>query len=243
MKNNYKYSAMLVAVSSVLAALSAKAANTFYAPGDLVLFFQQQGGANTVYANLGAATGFRGTASGASDGTNSINFLNLNTTLTSAFGTGWASDPTVYAGLAGNFSNSGTSLTVTDGDPALTLYVSASRDNVGTVGQASSAGYTVVTNTGMATAGSAMLNQHSAFENNYDSLVTISPTGTSTIDENNTFLGESIQGPAFGIFGSGVQQAGDAGSFGPIGEAGKDFPDKSPAQEPFVKAPMKAPSP
>src|ERR1035437_10340597 len=130
MKQTIKHFALLVASSSLLAAVSASAANTFYAPGDLVLFFQQAGGSNTVYADLGnAATQFRGATAGADSTTTRLNFLDLNTTLTSAFGAGWASDPTVYAGLGGVYSTNNTSSALVNGDPYRTLYVSAPRDS------------------------------------------------------------------------------------------------------------------
>ena len=49
-----------------LTVLPVGAANTAYTPGDLVLYFQKEGGANTVYVSLGnTATVFRGAATGA----------------------------------------------------------------------------------------------------------------------------------------------------------------------------------
>ena len=147
MKHTIKRSALLAASSSLLAAFSAPAANSFYAPGDLMLTFQKVGSTNTVYANLGnAATLYRGAAAGP-DAANSINFLNLSSTLTSAFGAGWASDTGIYAGLSGVQAISSTSNALVDGDPARTLYVSAPRYDVGTVGIANSSGWTVANNT------------------------------------------------------------------------------------------------
>lgn len=222
MKQHIKKYALVLASSTALAALPANAANTFYAPGDLVLYFQQEGGTNTVYANLGNATSYRGTAAGAADGTNNINFLDLNTTLTSAFGATWASDPAVYAGLAGVFStNSTNATTVVDGDPYRTLYVSASRTDVGTVGQARSAGYVVNTNTGMTDGAQGIFAQNHVFETTYDSLVTVAPIGDSRIDDYNPFVQPGLQDTAFNIFGGGVQQAGSAGTFGTFGDAGE----------------------
>jgi hypothetical protein len=224
MKNKFTRCALLIASSSIVAAFSASAANSFYAPGDLVLFFQKEGDTNTVYSNLGSAAGFRGTAAGAADGVNQINFLNLNTTLTSAFGAGWASDPQVYAGLAGVFNTNSTNSTVTNGDSSRTLYVSAARQNVGTVAEASSAGYTVNTDTGMSTGANSIFAQNNVFEVNYDVQSVVSPTVTSQIDDKNTFLVAGQQGVAFGIFGSGVQQVGTTGTFGTFGDAGEvDF--------------------
>jgi hypothetical protein len=220
MKNTFKRCALLMASSSILAAFSASAANSFYAPGDLVLTFQKEGDTNTVYANLGSAAGFRGTASGAAGGTNQLNILDLSSTLTSAFGSQWASDTAIYAGLAGVFSTNDTNSIITNGDPARTLYVSASRNNVGTVGAASSSGYTVNTNSGMTTGASGILTQNNAFETNYDAQVTVSLTSASQIDNMNPFLSTGIQGTAFNIFGGGVQQVGSDSSFGTFGPAG-----------------------
>lgn len=222
MKSTLAKQTLVAACTTLMVAFSASGANSFYAPGDLVLTFQQEGGTNTVYANLGSAAGFRGTAAGASDGTNSINFRDLNSSLTSAFGSGWASDPTIYAGLAGVWGTSATASnnTLVDGDPNRTLYVSASRDNVGTVGVASSAGYTVNTNTGMTSGSSGLTQQNNVFETQYDSMITVSPTSVSQIDDLNPFLAPGLQGTAYNIFGGGVQQAGSASTFGTFGEAG-----------------------
>ena len=49
MKNHPRLgSAFSAAILAMLAIGGANAANTLYAPGDLLLYFQQQGGANTV---------------------------------------------------------------------------------------------------------------------------------------------------------------------------------------------------
>ncbi len=205
------------AVIAVVAPV-ASAANSFYAPGDLVLFFQKNGGSNTVYANLGPATAFRGTAAGP-DVASSVNFQDINTVLISAFGPGWENDPTVYAGLAGVFSATQTSSLVTSGDPTRTAYVSQSRQHVGTAGQAGSAIETIGGNTAMTTLAAGIFSQNNIFENEYDALAVVSPTGTSFIDEQNTFLGGN-QGAAFETFAAGVQQQGATGSFGTLGAAG-----------------------
>jgi hypothetical protein len=220
MKNKFKHCALLTAVTSVVSVFSATAANTFYAAGDLMLFFQKEGSSNTVYADLGSAAGFRGTAAGAADGTNRINFLNINTTLTSAFGAGWASDPQVYAGLAGVFNSNSTNSIVTYGDPSRTLYVSAARDSVGTVGEAGSTGYTVMTDTGMSAGANGIIMQNNVFATMYDAQVTVSLTSDSKIDDMNPFLIPGQQGTAFNIFGGGVQQVGSAGSIGTFWDAG-----------------------
>lgn len=223
MKNTIKRSALLVASSSLLAAFSATAANTFYAPGDLVLTFQKVGSTNTVYANLGnAATLYRGDAAGP-DAANRINFLDLNTTLTSAFGAGWASDTGIYAGLSGVQAISNTSTTLVNGDPARTLYVSSPRYGVGTVGVANSSAWTVATNTLMTSAAQDINAQNNVLANNYSVGVTISTTDISLIDDKQpitVFQGNNIQGTGFQAFDGGVQQAGSATSFGDFSPAG-----------------------
>lgn len=224
MKQQFKRHALLMACSSLLAAFPVNAANSFYAPGDLVLYFQKEGATNTVYANLGnAANLYRGSAAGAADGVNNINFLNLNTTLTGAFGSGWASDSSVYAGLAGVFSTNVTNNILTDRDPSRTLYISRSRDDVGTVGLANSNTWDLVTagNTTMSAGATGITGQNTAFETNYDAQVAISPTSVSTIDDQNPFLVPGQQGNAFSAFEGGVQQRGTGSSFGSFGDAGE----------------------
>lgn len=198
----------------------ANAANTLYAPGDLVLFIQQEGGSNTIYANIGnSATVFRGAAAGADAGS-SLNILDLSTTLTSAFGAGWASDPTIYVGLAGVWGTSATNGTLQNGDPQRTLYVSQARNSLGDIYTQNSAGYTVNTNTGMTTAANDIYAMNQAFENNYEGTITIAPVGTSLIDDYNPFLAPGIQDTAFEVFGGGVQQAGTAGDLGSLTSEG-----------------------
>ncbi|MCX6875804.1 MAG: PEP-CTERM sorting domain-containing protein [Verrucomicrobia bacterium] len=222
MKHTIKRNALFLAVSSLLAALPATAANSFYAPGDLVLAFQKEGGTNTVYANLGnAATQFRGTAAGAADAPTRINFLNLNTTLTDAFGAGWASDPAIYAGLAGVWGTSSSNLLLQNGDPHRTLYVSAPRASVGTVGDANSTGWDFSQAAiAMSSGASGITQQNNAFETNYDAATTVSLAAVSQIDDMNPFLAAGVQGTAFGAFEGGVQQRGSATSFGSFGDAG-----------------------
>ena len=180
--------ALSAAVLSMLAIGGAKGANTLYAPGDLVLYFQQQGGANTVYVNVGnAATNFRGAAAGAADGGYNLNFINISTTLESAFGPNWASSSTVYAGMAGVWGGEPDDETLQNGDPSRTLYVSKARTSVGTVGVAGSSGWTVNTNTGMTNGAAGIYNQNNVFEQNYDVSATVSLAAISRIDENNPF--------------------------------------------------------
>ena len=206
-----------------LAITPAMATNTHFTAGDLVLFFQQEGGSNTVYVDLGnAATVFRGTAAGP-DAANMVNFLDISATLTSAFGSGWASDTTIYAGLAGVWGTSNTSSVLQNGDPHRTLYVSSPRNSAGTVGAADSTGWdmTIAGSTSMTSGASGIQTQNNVFATLYDAVSTVSPTSVSNIDDQNPFLSPGIQGAAFqGALSGGVQQVEPAGSFGTFGAAG-----------------------
>ena len=211
------------AVMAYLTAMPVQAQNANYAPGDLVLFFQKEGGTNTVYANLGnAATVFRGSAAGPG-AANQVNFLNINTELTAAFGAGWASDTSVYAGLAGVWGTSATNNTLQNGDPHRTLYVSSARIDAGTAGAANSVGWDLGLggDTAMSSGATGILNQNNVLEVNYTAAVAVSPTSLSTIDQQNPFASPGIQGNAFNnTFAGGVQQAGTASSWGSLGAAG-----------------------
>ena len=207
-----------------LAITPALAVNPNYAPGDLVLFFQQAGGGSTIYANLGnAATNFRGGASGP-DVPNKVNFLDLSAELSSAFGAGWATDPTVYAGLAAVADTSPDGTTPVNGDPPRTLYVSKPRAAVGSVGLANSTAWSIATNTLMSGGASGIEAQNNKLKTLYTTAVAVSPVGDSTIDEQNPFItspGIRIQGSAFNsTFSGGVQQQGSTGNFGTFGAAG-----------------------
>jgi len=210
-----KLRVLALAVGSLaISALSANAANSFYAPGDLVMYFQQEGGTNTVYANLGnAATLYRGAATGV-DVANNLNFLDINSALVTAFGAGWASDTTIYAGLAGVWGTNATNNSLQDGDPHRTLYVSAARGSVGTIGTADSTQWIIAGNTQMTNAASGIQSQNNVLENSYTTAVAVSDTATSQIDDQNPFLAPGIQNDAFGgNLPGGVQQAGTAGTF------------------------------
>jgi hypothetical protein len=99
-----------------------------------------------------------------------------------------------------------------NGDPHRTLYVSASRTAVGTIGAAESSAYNVATSTGMTNAASGITAMNNVFETQYTTAVAVSPTSVSTIDDQNP-ISAGLQGTAFSVFGGGVQQQGTAGVF------------------------------
>ena len=213
-KTKSKLCAWVLTIGSL--AISSVAANAQnnpnYAPGDLVMFFQQYGGSNTIYANLGNATTWRGAATGA-DVANSLNFLNINTQLTTAFGSNWATDTSLYAGMAGVRATSEV-ISHFDGDPRRTIYVSAARAGIGTIGSANSSAYSISADSTFTSVAGAISTMNNVLENSYTSAVAVSPTSTSQIDDRNPFLNSTTQGTAFGAIPGGIQQQGSASSFG-----------------------------
>ncbi len=227
MKNKFTRCTLVVATASLLAAFPASAVNSFFHTGDLILTIQQFGSTNTVYADIGnPATAFRGAAAGASDGVNNINFLDLSSTLNTAFPGGWANSTELYVGLAACWSGGTTGSQLQDGDPKRTLYVSSARNVLGTVGTSNSALWDLSgsSSTDMTSAAGAIISQNDVFNNLYNAQVAISPTSDSQIDDNQPLVhptgGVTSQGTAFGVFGGGVQQAGTASALGTFGPAG-----------------------
>lgn len=222
MKYNTTRLFMSLTSTAVLLTGSAQAANSFYDIGDLVLYFQKPGNVNTVYVSLGdAATNFRGSAAGPTADRQSLNIINLNQTLTDAFGAGWASDTGIYAGaVAAASSSTGTQTPL--GDQTRTMYVSRGRDSVGTVGLANSTTYDL-NQAGTQTAGATnIIAMGNTFETQGTAQQQIITTDISTIDDQNPFLSTSlgIQGFAFNAFNGGVQQRGSATTIGDFGYAG-----------------------
>ena len=201
---------LALALPALCAGTSVQAANSLYAAGDLVMFFQEQGGSNTLYVNLGAAHSYRGAASGL-DGASVPNIININSSLVSAFGDEWAANTNIYAGLAGVRSASTTASTVVNGDPARTVYVSSARDNLGA---ANSVGYTVSNLTSLTSAASNIGTMLQPFGSagTSNTLQLVSPTSTSNIDNQNPFLAQAVPGTAFNTFAGGVSQRGNLGS-------------------------------
>lgn len=200
-----------------LLASPAKAANTAFAPGDLVLFLQERTGSNTMYVNLGNAATLYTRGQTGVNGPSVFNITNIGSQLESAFGPSWASNTEIYVGMAAVWGTSATSASLQDGDPHRTLYVSQSRASVGATGVAVSAAPILNTNGGMTTGASGITSMWLPFENLYEGAVVVSPKTDSTIDNQNSFtvVGPTVlQDPAFGVFNGGVQQRGGADEFG-----------------------------
>jgi len=215
--------ALLLAGASLLSVIPANAFT--YAPGDLMLYFQQQGGSQTVYVDLGnAATLYRGSAAGAIDGVNSYNIVNISASLTTAFGSGWASDTSLYAGLAGVWGTAASGNGLQDGDPNRTLYISSPRNSVGTAGEADSTGWDLTTagNNAITSAATGITVQNNVFgANSGGQQQLVVGTGVSQIDDMNPFFAPGLQDAAFqGALAGGVQQRGTAGMFGTVAGVG-----------------------
>jgi hypothetical protein len=221
MKTSFIQKTLLTALfGSSLSISSLQAQNPNYAVGDLVLFFQQQGGSNTVYVSLGsAATLYRGTSAGPTADRQKLNIININAELVSAFGVNWATQTNVYAGLAAARSSS-TGTGVIDGDQTRTLYVSRPRATVGTLGLADSTPWDVTNSLPYASSGQ-IIAMGNVLETTYTTAAAVSPTSVSAIDNQNPFLSQGIQGTAFSGFAGGVQQPGSASAFGSFGPAGQ----------------------
>jgi hypothetical protein len=219
MKIQNKLAAMLVASGSLVAASSAQAAS--YAAGDLMLYFFQEGGTQTVYVNLGQAHTFRGATAGPSEAINSPNLslaakdeaspMNLNTTLTTAFGSNWATLTNLYAGLAGVFSSSTGTTVQQNGDPNRTLYFSMGNNLVDEVGNR-----TFASSGGMTSAANGIISMNTRFPEGVDFGVV--PSEDSFIERQNPFLAPNILGTAFGAFAGGIAQVGSAGTLGKFGD-------------------------
>jgi len=207
---------MLVTAALLLVPPAAQAQNTNYTPGDLVLFFQNPGGATgndqQLFASLGnTATVFRDATPGAV-----VPLLNISAKLTSAFGANWASATTLYGGLGGVWGTSSLGTQLQNRDPQRTIYTSQQRPSVGIVGAPNSTGYIVSADGTMTSIANSVTAQDNILEVNGNAataIVEVPTQGTSIANQN----------PAGGngwnnnIPAPGVQQQGQAGTLGTFG--------------------------
>ncbi len=93
LKTAFNKAALTALAVTGFAVAPAGAQNPNFAPGDLLLYFIQFGGSQTVPVNLGAAYGYRDATA------NSLNFINIGGTLTgtapagAAYPADWYDDP------------------------------------------------------------------------------------------------------------------------------------------------------
>ena len=211
MKLKNKLASLLVASGSLAAASSAHAAA--YAAGDLVLYFFQEGGSQTVYANLGAATGFRGSVAGPSDVVSNLDVKgwgsSLGSTLTAAYGSNWASLTNLYSGLiAVNNAFTSTTTAAVNGDSNRTVYFSAPNNLAEEV-----LGRNIGGNSAMTTLATQIGAFGLGFTGTNDFLIV--PAGASNqIMGQNPFLTSGQLDMAFLTFDGGIAQVGTSGSLG-----------------------------
>ena len=228
LKTAFNKAALAALALAGFAAAPAGAQNPNYAPGDILLFFQQFGGTQTVMVNLGAATTYRDATA------NLLNIVNISGALTgatpggAAFGATWYDEPTLYWGLAGVRSNSTSGTTVTDGDPGRTLYVSRERASLGTEGVVGATPWTVGTDGAMTTAANNIIQQVNRMETIATTITLVEPTASSNVDGQNPFNITGTPTTSFGTFTSGGVQGdfgpGSLGTFGGVAaEAGLDL--------------------
>ncbi|MCX6983081.1 MAG: PEP-CTERM sorting domain-containing protein [Verrucomicrobia bacterium] len=179
-----------------------------YTAGDLVLFFQKSGAANTFQIDLGLATNYRQPTG------NLINIANINAGLTAAFSNAnWYDDTGLVWGAVGVRSSSPNTTFVSGGDPNQTVYVSATRSPIGTVGTASSAQW-ALNPSDLSGVSSAIITQN----NVVTGTLTAASGATNTVNTNNPFLTANQLDNAYGaIFAGGVGQFFTAGSYGTLG--------------------------
>lgn len=210
MKSPLKYIVLAAGAAGGMALTSTQAANSNFTAGDVIMYFQQFGGNQTVMVDLGTGISFR-------DATSShLNLVDLGSTLSTTFGVNWFDDSTLYFGIAGVRSNSSGTSSQVNGDPNRTLYVSQARTGVGTLGLANSAGWSGFGDTDMSTGANGIVAMQGVYQTSFTSLIAVSPTSQSKVDDQNPFLG-SNPGTAYGIFPGGVEAEFGSGSFGTLG--------------------------
>jgi hypothetical protein len=201
---------VLTAGSLAISLAAANAQNLNHAPSDLVLTFQNPGGATgstqTVTVALGnVSTVFR-------DG-GLFTSINIASTLSSTYGATWYDTSTLWAGAVGFRGTSATATNLLDRDPGQTIYVSKARTSVGTAGSANSVIDTIPLNSGTNIT-SAIGQVKNQIETVGTTAQFVQATGPSFIDDNNPFSSPGVQGAAYSNISVGVQGAFGAGNLG-----------------------------
>lgn len=213
-------SAILGLGISAFSAVSAGAAvDDAYTTNDLLLFFQNPAGTTgtdqVVYYSLGSTYNvFREAATpGSGSFGSTISLGNINSILTTTFGTDWTGGAgTIFTGAAGqNGATNALSTARSNGDYARTVYVSKPRSVVGSVGQANSAS-PIYDPAQTAVAGSI------SGSNNISGMTQpgVVGFGSTTIESNNPFSNGNAA-TAYGAIQGGIQGAiGSSFTFGDI---------------------------
>jgi hypothetical protein len=147
-KTSSKFFAVAAFAGAIVATpLGARAAaDDAYNANDILLFFQNPAGTTgtdkIAYYSLGSTFNvFRDAATSSSLNFGAtISLGNINSTLTTAYGSDWTgASASIFVGAAGQNGATGAASTSTsNGDYARTVYVTKPRSGVGTVGQANS---------------------------------------------------------------------------------------------------------
>jgi hypothetical protein len=217
MKRTTKIKALVLSAAALcgITVTPTMAQNPNYAPGDVVLFFQQFGGSNTVMLNVGAGITYRDATS------NILNIANIGSLLsngTTGFGSSWYDTSSLWWGAAGVRSNSTSTTSQTDGDPGRTLYVSRNRTALGTEGSAGSTPWEVDSNGSMTTGANGIIAMANRMETTSVTTTLVEGTAASNIDDQNLFNILGSPTVSFGVLPSGgVQGNFGAGSFGTFG--------------------------
>jgi len=214
MTKNILSTAILAAAGVALSASSAMAQNPNYAPGDVVLYFEQYLGSNTVAVNLGSAVTFRNATA------NILNIANIGSQLsngTTGFGSTWYDSTSLWMGAAAVRSTGTTTTTQTAGDPNRTLYISQGRSTAGTAGSANTAGWGGFSNGDMTSGATNINNAVNRVETQSVLTTLVEGTATSNFDNQNPFniLGQPVT--SYGIFPGGVMANFGASNIGTLG--------------------------
>lgn len=209
--------ALLAAVAAAcgfpLASVSGQ--NAFHAPSDLVLTFQNPGGAQgsdqtVTVALANVSTFFRDAEPNSFTLLNAANIGGLGATLTSTFGANWFDQSTLWMGGIGFRGTSPTATQLLNGDPHQTFYFTKGYENPAP---------TIIANSGSRIS-SAMGQVKGTIEDFGTTAVFVRPTSTSFVDEQNPFTVPGVQNAAYGDISGGVQGSFAQGTFGSLGAAG-----------------------
>lgn len=215
-------SALLVgAVSSILAA-GAFAQNPNFAPGDLVLAFQNPGGVMNsdkviLFRLPDTALTFRDATS------NILGLANVGSTLTSTYGTNWWEANTLYMSIVGVWGTNSFSTTLQNGDPHRTVYVGKERISVGIEGSANSSAPAVANSTEMSSAASNAFTIGNDLETQVMTSFAVFDITSTAFDNQNPFTiaptpsSPGVQGTAYTVFSGGLQDGFEPGSLGIFG--------------------------
>ena len=216
----------ILAISAVagaaltVAAGTAQAQNTNYTDGDLVLFFQNPGGSTgsdqQLFASLGnTATVFRAAFTAQS---NPSGILNINSQLTSAFGSGWANATTLYGGAGGVWSSASGGNQLQNGDPKRTVYTTLARPSIGVVGSVNSDGFSTVNSGGATAISQAIIQQNNILETQASTAVAVIALPGSSVAASIPLINPAnANGWNNSVPNPGVQQQGQAGNYGTFG--------------------------